>query len=276
MFISNTIKTDVVTVTPEMAHKLLQQNTRNRKVSKSNYSQVLEAMSAGEWELNGEAIKVARDGQILDGQHRLMVSAENEIPFQTLVVYGLPAETQDTMDTGKSRTAADVLSIEGYPSANNLASITIAIIRSERWTLKSAVSPSNSFNAITPKQVLARVQAEPSLCDLVRYATSVRKCGLSAKLVGVLFYHFSKIDQDDAEFFFNALRDGDGLERGNPIHTLREQLLSLKHNVRGTANTVYLAAITIKAWNKFRLGGECRQLKYRPGGANPEKFPEAI
>lgn len=276
MFISNTIKTEVVTVTPEMARKLLEQNTRNRKVSKGNYAQVLEAMTAGEWELNGEAIKIARDGTLLDGQHRCLVSAENDIPFQTLIVYGLPANTQDTMDTGKSRSAADVLSIEGYPSANNLASITIAIIRSERWNLKAAVSTSNSFNAITPKQVLARVQEEPSLVDLSRYATSVRKCGLSAKLSGVLFYHFSKIDQDDAEHFFNTLRDGEGLERGNPIHTLREQLLSLKNNVRGSANTAYLAAITIKAWNKYRLGEECRQLKYRPGGANPEKFPEAI
>lgn len=276
MFISNTIKTDIVTVTPEIARKLLEQNTRNRKVSKGNYATVLEAMSAGEWELNGEAIKIARNGQILDGQHRLMVCSEHEIPFQTLVVYGLPAETQDTMDTGKSRSAADVLSIEGYPSANNLSSITMAIIRSERWSLKAAVSSANSFYAITPKQVLSRVQAEPSLCDLVRYAASVRRCGLSSKLVGVLFYNFSKIDQDDAEFFFNSLRDGDGLERGNPIHTLREQLMAIKHGTRGSVNMTYLAAITIKAWNKFRDGEECRQLKFRSGGANPEKFPEAI
>ena len=84
MFISNTIKTEVVTVTPEMARKLLEQNSRNRKVSKGNYAQVLEAMTAGEWELNGEAIKSAREGTLLDGQHRCLVSAENDIPFQTL------------------------------------------------------------------------------------------------------------------------------------------------------------------------------------------------
>lgn len=276
MFISNTIKTEVVTVTPEMARQLLEQNTRNRKVSKGNYSKVLEAMSAGEWELNGEAIKIARNGQILDGQHRLMVSAENDIPFQTLIVYGLESETQDTMDTGKSRSTADVLSIEGYPGAVNLAAVTLGVIRSERWGLKVGTLGSASPYPVTPKQALARLKDEPSLVDLSRYAVSIRKCGLSAKVAGVLYYHFSKIDADDAQFFFDSLRDGDGLARGNPIHTLREHLLALKNNQRGVLNTTYMAAVVIKAWNKYRLGEECKQLKFRPGGANPEKFPEPI
>lgn len=276
MFISNTIKTEIVTVTPEMARQLLEQNTRNRKVSKGNYSKVLEAMTAGEWELNGEAIKIARNGQILDGQHRLMVSADNDIPFQTLIVYGLETETQDTMDTGKSRSTADVLSIEGYPGATNLAAIVLGVIRSERWGLKVATLGSASAYPVTPKQALARLKDEPGLVDLSRYAVSIRKCGLSAKVAGVLYYHLSKIDADDAQFFFDSLRDGDGLVRGNPIHTLREHLLALKNNQRGVLNTTYMAAVVIKAWNKYRLGEECKQLKFRPGGANPEKFPEPI
>ena len=276
MFISNTIKTEVVTITPEMARKLLEQNTRNRKVSNANYATVYEAMTSGEWELNGEAIKIARDGKILDGQHRLLVCAENETPFQTLIVYGLESATQDTMDTGKSRTAADVLAIEGYPSASNLATITLGVIRSERWGLRAATYGSSTAYPVTPRQVLARVKEDPNLVDLSRYAASIRKCGLSAKIAGVLYYHFSKIDADDAQFFFDTLRDGDGLVRGNPIHTLREHLLALRDNQRGKLNSTYMAAVVIKAWNKYRLGEECKQLRFRPGGANPEKFPEPI
>lgn len=276
MFLSKTFKTDVVTVTPELARKILEQHPSNRSISNANLGRIREAMSAGEWELNGEAIKIDRDGNLIDGQHRLFVSAEYDLTFQTLVVYGLPSETQQTMDTGKSRTPADVLSIAGYPSANNLASITTAIIRSERWGVKSAVSRGNAFYAITAKQVLARIQSEPSLYELMRYAVSVRKCGLPTRIAGLLIYHFSKIDQDDAQYFFDSLRDGDGLERGNPIHTLREHLLSLKSGTRGSVNSTYLTAVTIKAWNKFRMGEECRQLKFRIGGANPEKFPEAV
>ena len=85
-----------------------------------------------------------------------------------------------------------------------------------------------------------------------------------------------RFDADDAQFFFDSLRDGDGLARGNPIYTLREHLLALKNNQRGVLNTTYMAAVVIKAWNKYRLGEECKQLKFRPGGATPERFPEPI
>lgn len=277
MFISNTIKTDIVTITPQLAAQLLEQNTGNRKVSKANYNRVLEAMSKGEWELNGEAIKIARDGHILDGQHRLLAAAENDLTFQTLVVYGLPDQTQDTMDTGKSRTASDVLAINGYPSTNNLASIVSGIIRDERWGLKSATASGANGGPVTPKQVLARVQQEPSLVELMHMAVKIRnKTALSGKLAGILYYHFSKIDQRDTDYFFDRLANGDGLERGNPILTLREALFSLKENTKGIRNSQYIAALVIKAWNKYRRGESCSILRYTPGGAKPESFPEPI
>ncbi|WP_408935957.1 hypothetical protein ACKFRL_04465 [Corynebacterium marquesiae] len=277
MFISNTIKTDIVTITPQLAAQLLEQNTGNRKVSKANYHRVLEAMSKGEWELNGEAIKIARDGRILDGQHRLMVAAENDLTFQTLVVYGLPDETQDTMDTGKARTASDVLAINGYPSSNNLAAIVSGIIRSERWGLKPATAVGATAYPVTPKQVLARVQQEPSLVELMQLTIRIRnKTPLPGKVAGVLYYHFSKIDQQDTDYFFDRLANGDGLERGNPILTLRETLFSLKENTKGARNSQYIAALVIKAWNKYRRGETCSILRYTPGGAKPESFPEPI
>ncbi|WP_068802101.1 hypothetical protein [Corynebacterium phoceense] len=273
MFISNTIKSEIVTINPRLARELLEQNIGNRKVSKTNYGRVLEAMSNGEWELNGEAIKIARDGRILDGQHRLMVAAENDLTFQTLVVYGLPSETQDTMDTGKARSAKDVLSIHGYPSVNILAAITSGIIRDERWGLKAACATATGY-PVTPKQVLARVQGEPSLVELTQYACRIRnKCAMSGKTIGILYYHFSKLDAADAQFFFDKLASGENLQRGNPILTLRELLFSLKANQRGVINQTYVTAVTIKAWNKFRDGTECKTLRYTPGGANPEKFP---
>lgn len=276
MFISNTIKTEVVTISPETARKLLEQNTRNRKVSKVNYSKVLEAMSKGEWELNGEAIKIARDGRILDGQHRLLVSAENDFTFQTLIVYGLPSETQDTMDTGKSRTASDVLGINGYKSTAALAAIVTGIIRTERWGLRAATTQGTTAYPVTPKQVLARVEDEPSLTELVPTAAPLRKVGLQTKVAGILYYEFSKIDQDDAGYFFERLETGEGLQKGNPILTLRETLLRFKSEVRGQISVGHVAALTIKSWNKFRSGEEAHLLKYRPGGANPERFPEPI
>lgn len=276
MYLSNTIKTEIVTITPAIALQLLGQNTRNRKVSKANYGKVLEAMSNGEWELNGEAIKVARDGRILDGQHRLLVSAENDLTFTTLIVYGLPDDTQDTMDTGKSRTIADVLAINGYQRSAVLAAVVTGILRWERWGLRAATYQGASAYQVTAKQVMARMENEPSLTELLPTAARMRKAGLNSKIAGILYYVFSSIDQEDADDFFSKLETGESLERGNPILVLRETLLRLRTSVKGQVASGYTAALTIKAWNKYRNGEEATMLRFTPGGANPEKFPEPI
>lgn len=64
------------------------------------------------------------------------------------------------------------------------------------------------------------------------------------------------------------------MDRGNPILTLRNLLIGAKADSRGEINQTYIAAVTIKAWNRYRSGDPVSQLRFRVGGANPESFPE--
>lgn len=271
MFKPNSIKTDVVTITPERATELLAKNTSNRRIAKRNLSLIKEAMIAGEWELNGEAIKIAQDGTILDGQHRLMASVETGTTFQSLIVTGLKNDVQQTMDTGKSRTIADVLTLRGYKRTSLLAAITTSIIRWEKYHLKAAISTGDY--PVTAAQAVARIESEPGLQELVREVSGLTKIGISGRMAGLLYYVFSSIDAEDAQHFMSHLESGEGLERGNPILTLRNLLLALKSD-RSTKSQIYVGAVCIKAWNKFRDGDECLTLRFTPGGANPERFPE--
>jgi hypothetical protein len=274
MFISNSIKTEVVTITPRLARKLLEQNTNNRDISPGNLAKIKLIMERGEWELNGEAIKIAKNGRILDGQHRLMAAIETATTFSTLIVYGLDDETQETMDSGKSRTIANVLTLRGYKNAARLASIVTSIIREEQWSLKAAATGSTAY-VVTPKQVVDRLQVEPSLEEL---ASNVRPLTalLSGRTAGLLYYVLSSIDADDAQYFFDRLVAGDGMERDNPILVLRNLLMVLKQEKRGVRSQTYVSALVVKAWNKYRLGEPVKQLKFTIGGANPESFPEPI
>jgi hypothetical protein len=273
MLNTNNINAEVVTVTPEYAKALLERNIGNRKVAPANLSKVSESLRSGEWKLNGEAIKIAKDGRILDGQHRLTACVETGISFTTLVITGLEPETQETMDSGKSRTVADALSIRGYKSAVNLASIATGIVRRDRYGLRPAISAGASSYPVTTPQVVARIESEPSIIDVVPIAQQANKAGMTSKTAGILYYVFSEIDPDDAVDFFHKLSKGDGLEAGNPILTLREALLVMKSE-RGSANQTYIAAIAIKAWNKYRDGEPMKLARFRTGGANPETFPE--
>lgn len=274
MFISDTIKSEVITVTPRLAKQLLEQNTGNRKVSGVNLERVKASMLRNEWVLNGEAIKIAKNGRILDGQHRLQAAVDTDTTFPTLIVYGLDDIAQDTMDTGKRRTLADVLQIAGYKNTTNLASVIQSIIRSERHSIRHATTNSATKYPVTNRQAIDRLEREPSLEELPGIVRGTTKYGMTVRVAGLLFYMFSKIDAEDAQDFFDKFESGAGLERGNPILALRNQLLTMKQEARGAVNPSYMAALIIKAWNKYRDGENAHMLKFRIGGANPERFPE--
>ena len=273
MFISESIKTEIVTITPEQANRLLELNKRNRSVSPKNLEKLEAVMLRGEWRLNGEAIKVSSNGRILDGQHRLMASAKTGITFQTLVVYGLPDETQETMDNGKPRRLSDILALRGYTNTYNLAAILTALIRYDIYGARQAFTFGGGSKPVTNQQALLRLDQDPKIEGLYKKIQPVTRIGLPAKISGTLFYKLSEIDENDAKFFFDRLSDGIDLDERSPIRALRETLIRLK-NDRGKQNSVFLAALAIKSWNKFRDGEEVFQLKFRTGGANPENFPE--
>lgn len=275
MFISDTIKTDIITVTPRIAKQLLEMNTRNRKISPTNLAKVSLQMQRDEWQLNGEAIKVAKDGRILDGQHRLQAAVDTDTTFPTLIVYGLKNTAQDTMDTGKSRSLADVLFIHGYKNTNRLAAIVVAIMRAEKGGLRQGVRTESSNSiSITNKQALTRLEIEPTLADISHVVHPAAKAGVPGRLAGLLYYEFSKISGEDTEDFFARLASGIGLDRGDPILALRDHLTRLRSESHRKPTQIYIAAVIIKAWNKYREGEPMQKIGFRVGGANPERFPE--
>lgn len=269
-----TIRTEITTVTPDHAATLLKLNTSNRKVSARNMAKVKEALVSGEWKLNGEAVKIAKDGRVLDGQHRLSACVETGIPFESIIVHGLADDTQETMDSGKSRTPADALSLRGYKNSTILAAIAGAVIKSEKHSTRAAFTNSTSY-AVTTPQIVGRVEAEPWLEELALESQRYRVVGLAGRTAGALLYLLTTIDADDADYFFDRLHSGTGLSQGGPILTLRNSLIGMKQD-RGSKSQTHIAAIAIKAWNKYRNGDSCSMLRFTPGGANPEKFPEPI
>lgn len=63
---------EIVKITPDMAEKWLGRNPRNRHVRQRDVVRYAQSMLAGEWLVTGEAIKFSFDGNLIDGQHRLL------------------------------------------------------------------------------------------------------------------------------------------------------------------------------------------------------------
>lgn len=260
-------------ISPALAADFLTRNTHNRPIRERIVRAYAEDMRNGNWQTNGDAIRVSVDDVLLDGQHRLRAVVESGVTIRMLVIHGLESETQDTVDGGAKRKFADVLVLRGHKNAITLASTLRLVAIYERAGKVGAAF--NNVNSVTNAQMLDSLANQPWLEEGMNLANRVHaKTGLPASIAGFTWWLFAQIDAEDAEAFFEQFISGENLRRGHPIYTLRSALDSSQQEVRGERSRKYLGAIVVKAWNGWRRGEDVLQLRFRLGGAQPEQFPE--
>lgn len=240
----------ITDVTPELAAEWLKQNTRNRSISADRVAKYARDMLAGHWPLNGEAIKRATDGTLLDGQQRLSAVVEAGVTVTMLVVEDLPPETQQTMDLGRVRTLSDNLGINGTSHAVVVAAITR---RSWQWSqgnLKFA-----AYISPTIPEMQAFLDDNPSILRSAELAVQIRSSFRVAKpsVIGTAHQVLLRIDQDAAALFFAQMLNGAGLEDNHPVLTLRNRFLTDK--ITGKRNPFHQdVGLIFRAWNGVREG----------------------
>lgn len=253
-------------VTPDIAATLLSANHHNRNLRDHRVAQLAEAMRRGEWELNGETIKIAVDGTLLDGQHRLQAVIESNVGIDTLVMRGLPLAAQDTVDTGRRRRLADILKIEGYSDSHALAA-AVSILHRIRSGSRIDYSHAGAPSA---QQALDLIDVEPQIKSSVVVARRVTKAvGGPIGVFSALHCVFFEVDPEPTEEFFARLADGVELRRRDPVLHLRNQLARPREDRSYSRSPFNIAALTVKAFNMRRAGKEIDLLTFRQG----EKFP---
>jgi hypothetical protein len=100
-------RSGVMHVTPEIAERMLQRNTSNRKLREGKVQRHVQAINNNTWHLTHQGIAFDTDGNLVDGQHRLHAIMRTGKTVQILVTYGLPPETFFAIDQGDRRTTAD-------------------------------------------------------------------------------------------------------------------------------------------------------------------------
>lgn len=261
---------EIVEITPEFASELLaQHNTHNRSMRRRVVAAYAADMAAGKWRETGEGIKRSHDGTLLDGQHRLAAIAEAGVTVRMLVVGNLPAEAQEAVDGGAKRRFSDILHLRGEQNYNLLG----AIIR-RVWYWKAGLRGSTGNYSPTTSQLLDVLEQHPEIRASTTAAASVKNAvPIAGSILGLCHWLFSNTDADDCIFFFERLADGVNLPAAHPIHVLRRTVIegqSTKSRLTETVVTAYV----IKAWNAYRDGRTIGLLRFKPGGASPEQFPE--
>jgi len=260
----------IETITLEVAREYLGHNTHNRKVRKQKVLAYASDMASGRWVMNGASIAFGEDGELIDGQHRLLAIIEANTPVQMLVVRGLSKTAQNTIDTGISRKLSDVLTLRGEINTNVLAAAIRSVLVWQKGLRQ--FGPASGHHS-TMSELLQCFEDNQWIREMAAFIERIsRSAKLPVSAAGALVYAFAEIDAEDAQFFWERLTSELEHSKGDPIYTLRRALHASSEK-GGTRNPTYLAAITIKAWNKYRKGETCDMLVYRPGGKNAEKFP---
>lgn len=253
----------VMTITPDLAKRWMEKNTVNRPFSRATHDSYVAAMKRGEWKLNGESIKFTRDGRMIDGQHRLRAIITSGISVQIYVVTDLDNDAFRTLDGGKRRSAADVLSIEGEVNAAVLAAATRAYIYLRDRDF--------SGKAVSNARIIDTIQSAPHLRFWARlYHSGKMQKMIPSAFAGVCALFAEKHGSDVVIDFFEKVRSGLNMSQTDPAYHLREKFISRARGVSFTAPMVI--AYSVKALNSHVSGKPMKIMRM----FNDEGFPEVL
>lgn len=266
------ITSNVEYVTPEDAQKLLSQNTNNRSLNAGVVRYYQKEIENGNWDVNGESIKVAEDGTLLDGQHRLEAISRSGTGVHTFVVRGLQKDVFTTIDAGKTRNHGDYLKIAGHDGNTSLlaAAGRISMFFGNDGVFRVAGPTSKdkgakrTGNKVSPEDMVVYVEKHPGLSESVKKISNSFGKIVPVSIAAGCHYVFSIIDMEKADDFFNALCTGEGLKFGNPILALRNRLIAHRGDGRaGEGHRRMLVYYIVRAWNAYVAGEELKEIKYQ-------------
>lgn len=142
------MKTEIVTITPQLAAHLLRFNHSNRPMIKSNVNYWKSCIVSGSALLTHQGIAIAGDlsnpERLIDGQHRLQGIVETGIPTRFMITMNVPQNTFEALDNGTPRSMSVRAGISKTES--QLANTMFYILSSQ--TYKTPVSMVKDVSAI--------------------------------------------------------------------------------------------------------------------------------
>ena len=257
-------------VTPEMAQKWLDKNIKNnRNLSTKNMAAILADFEKGKWNGdNGETIKFDVNGKMTDGQHRLSAIVKWNKPVQTHVMFGVSLDGFVTMDTGKRRSAGDMLKIQGFSYVREIPSM---IQTSEALLQGKYLLPTPMTNSEILQMALKSKKDFEHICKKACTFNHRYKPVTKAEF-GAIFRVFKMIDYTEANLFLEMVSNGINLDSNHPAFVLRkvfsQELFAKSRKLSPKERMAYL----ILAWNAFMEGREVKKFKWSIQDTFPKPY----
>tara|TARA_R110002153_G_C13185191_1_gene485487 strand:- start:42 stop:941 length:900 start_codon:yes stop_codon:yes gene_type:complete len=261
VYMTNEIKqtnlsVELTLVTPKLAENYLRFNNKNRKLSSNNLQFLVNEMKSDRFIENGEAIVFDKNGYLKDGQHRLGAILKSGKSFFIPIVRGVKPIAMGTYDTGKNRSSADVLELNGFKYSALISKFIVSISKySENKSKVSGSSGLNRRDRLTNQQILQYCELNYDwLKDIVSKLEPIYKKS-NPKVLGLssicLIAYLIGGERPSTEVynFINYLI-GSLRIQGTSSNYLYEKLYNAKVN-KDTLNNYWVLGMSIKAWNYY-------------------------
>lgn len=241
-----------IVITPALAEHLLENNPNNRKVSQRTVGIIANDIRSGRWAVNGETIIIADDGTLNDGQHRLWAIIESGISVSSMIVYGVPRKTKETIDIGRQRTTGDFIGMAGETHANVSAALAGHLLRWEKGIAREkSTTIGDSKTEILTYFNEHKTEIQSAIAKVTSNATKFNRAGFG----GPAFIAFTwtilgrKAGEATADDFWHQMLTGSNLSENSPILYARNRMMrDKKMGFFGRLELLF------RAWNAWREG----------------------
>lgn len=258
---------EVRKIDPETVERWLGLNKRNRSLDPRTVDRYARDMEAGAWQFTGEAIKFNADGDLIDGQHRLAAIIKSGSTVECLVIDGLETVTQDVMDSGRGRTAADALKIRGEPSANHVAAVAAIALNMRGDTYMKGASK------LSHTDVINWVEQNQDVHEAINMARANPIPAVPVSPWAYVLMRLRRIDENQAAKFANDLAtlhtDGAGDPRAALLSRLTRAVAS-----RETLSRHDQIMLLMRTWNAMRDGKPISKLTVISRDGQPIPIPD--
>ena len=269
-------------VTPGIARFWLGFNGSNVEPSYERIETYCQDMEAGRWVDSRTPICFRENGDLCNGQHRLLMHHYTDTGYEYQIELNVTEEEEASMDIGRKRTIANFLSRGGQiENHRNVASAATTLWAHDQFAIPFNGTRTFRSRPQTSQTVIVKFVSEhPEIEAAVR--TVHNKYRPAARLLkgdaaaGVLYILMSRSNVPGIERkiqdFWTLLSSGQMMKEGSPVYALREQLINAASNPKLKLDTIEVMAKTIKAFHDFVTNRNRKNVMWR----KDEDFPRVI
>lgn len=229
----------------QKAEEALAKNTANRHVRDADVKKYARSMKKGLWGLCTEPIVIDWDGNLIDGQHRLLAQVLTRTTREWLVYRNVAPETQKHINTGIPRAPYDQLRFEGHSNTVILASVA-----RWAWLLEQGLATTGSIK-VGVDEILDMVDRHPELAHSAAMGAYSRTgfIEMTPSPVGAAHWWIAQHNEiEEADLFIDRFVHMNREQDGSPVLALMKRLSEARRQKVHVQTRMQIAMI-IKTWN---------------------------